>query len=220
MVTALATTHVPEVARLHRDALTGLLADLGGPAIQTFYLGAIPSVVAVGLVALDGTSVRGFVFGSTSPPTLRHDVVVNHRVAMVLSLGTGILRRPQLIASVLRSLWPPSNPGYNPDAPELTYLAVAQSARRARLGEQLVTAFGDSLRHKGVTAYELSVDTDNQSAIGFYEQLGFRQVGTYDEHGRGHHRYRLDLAPPATSCADPRLSTCSRSRGSSRPGPG
>ena len=77
---------------------------------------------------------------------------------------------------------------------ELMYLAVDQDERSSGVGQQLVEHFSQKLSDSGVTAYELSVDTDNENAIRFYDRLGFVEVNRYREFGIEHNRYRLELA--------------------------
>jgi ribosomal protein S18 acetylase RimI-like enzyme len=79
------------------------------------------------------------------------------------------------------------------DVPELTYLAVQAGGQRTGLGTSLVEAFGRELAARGATAYELSVETENVAAIGFYERRSFELVGEYAEFGRSFRRYRLEL---------------------------
>jgi ribosomal protein S18 acetylase RimI-like enzyme len=193
VIEALAPRHVDAVARLHVATLTGLLASLGLRAARAYYAGAVRSPLMIGFVGVEGGTVRGFVLGSMQPARFRADVVRANRIAVLVGLGLGIARRP----SVLRLLLPGAGPGegaYDPRQPELTYLAVTPEGRGSGVGRRLVAAFGDGARQAGAQSYELSVDNDNQAAIGFYERLGFRLIGRYHEFGTEHRRYRLDLA--------------------------
>jgi ribosomal protein S18 acetylase RimI-like enzyme len=83
---------------------------------------------------------------------------------------------------------------FDPRTPELTYLAVAERARRGGVGARLFAAFADAARARGAQAFELSVEDDNRRAVTFYEARGMRVVRSYRQFGRAYRRYRLDLA--------------------------
>jgi ribosomal protein S18 acetylase RimI-like enzyme len=96
----------------------------------------------------------------------------------------------------VKSFRGPDDGAYDPQVPELTYLATAEHHRGSGIGRQLVDAFDTAMRERGAPAFELSVDEDNQAAIAFYERLGFRLSGKYREFGIVHRRYRRELNPP------------------------
>jgi ribosomal protein S18 acetylase RimI-like enzyme len=74
-------------------------------------------------------------------------------------------------------------------APEVTPAAIAEPfpahlhidllerARGRGLGRLLIDTLLDELRARGVPGIHLGVDVANANAIGFYEHLGFREVG-------------------------------------------
>ena len=193
MIAPLSPEHVDAVASMHTVNLTGLLSQLGLAAARVYYAGCTRSPSAVGFVYHDAGIVRGFVLGSADPVLLKRDVVRANRVATIAGVLRGVVRRPRLLESVLKSFRGPDEGRYDARAPELIYLAVDPSARTSGVGTGLVDAFGDAMRRAGIHAYELSVDDDNLAAIGFYEKLGFRVTGRYREFGILHRRYGMDL---------------------------
>ncbi len=192
LIAPLSAPHVDAVARLHCASLTGLLSQLGVPAARAYYGGCVKTDAAIGLVCIDGDTVRGFVLGSIHPDALKQAVVRNNLVATLAGLCAGIVRRPVALKWLLASMRRPDDPGYDPQAPELTYLAVAADCRQAGIGKRLVDAFSAAMRHAGARGYELSVDDDNVPAIAFYERLRFQLIGRYREFGILHRRYRLE----------------------------
>jgi ribosomal protein S18 acetylase RimI-like enzyme len=187
--------HVRQVAAMHADQLTGFLRALGRPAAQAFYSGCVQSPRMIGIVALDGADVKGFVCGSMTPRSLKIDALARNLGPFILGAALGLLRRPKAIPFVMDVARGSRGTGL-PDAPELTYLAVAPDARRSGIGRQLVNAFSNAIRSAGAASYELSVEHDNVGADRFYRELGFEHVRNYREFGVDHRRYRLDLAKP------------------------
>jgi len=90
-----------------------------------------------------------------------------------------------------------SERAYDSGAPELIYLAVDGSQRSRGTGKDLVNAFSDAMRGAGYPRYELSVDASNTEAQRFYERLGFKRVGTYNEFDRAQIRYEQRLRDSA-----------------------
>lgn len=193
MIARLGKEHVKEVARLHRANLTGLLSRLGLPAIKAFYAGCVKTSSAIGFVYVEDNLVRGFVLGSLHPGGLKNEALAKNPFDTLVGTCLGIIRHPSSLVFLLKSFRGPDEGAYKYDEPELTYIAVSSESRSSGIGTSLIEAFSNEIRKSGITAYELSVDDDNSSAISFYERLGFVLVGRYREFGVLHRRYRLDL---------------------------
>jgi ribosomal protein S18 acetylase RimI-like enzyme len=63
------------------------------------------------------------------------------------------------------------------DFPAHLHIDLEVRARGACLGRALIERLLSDLRGRGVVGVHLGVDADNSNAIGFYEHLGFREVG-------------------------------------------
>jgi ribosomal protein S18 acetylase RimI-like enzyme len=65
-------------------------------------------------------------------------------------------------------------------------LAVDPACRGQRIGERLMRAMVDELRHRGVRRCYLEVEATNTSAVHLYQRLGFRSIGALpDYYGDG-----------------------------------
>ena len=135
----------------------------------------------------------GFVLGSAHPQKLRREILAHAYFKTLAAIGSGVMRKPSTLRFLLSSLRP-GDKGYDSQAAELTYLAVDENQRLSGIGRQLVEHFSQKLIESGARAFELSVDTDNHQAIGFYERLGFVEVCRYRKCGIDHKRYRMELA--------------------------
>jgi ribosomal protein S18 acetylase RimI-like enzyme len=206
---------VDAVARLHGASLTGLLTALGPRAIRAYYLGAAKAPSTRAFVAMEGGILTGFVLGAARPSDLRREIVAANRGGIFMGLAIGLVLRPKVLPWLLGSRGNTSSSstvhsssrspamggvtehgadrGFDPDGPELVYLAVGSNQRGSGAGRSLVEAFSTAMKDAGVRAYELSVDEANVGAIAFYERLGFRETGRYREFGAAHRRYRLEL---------------------------
>ncbi len=181
----------PDVAGLHCRRLTGLLTALGVHAARAFYRGAARTDAAVGFVYADRDGLRGFVLGSSEPRQLWREVLVRNPGETLWGLILGVLRRPSTVLALRQSGGSAADGADR--SPELMYLAVDEASTRAGIGAQLVSAFTQAMRDRGIGAYELSVDADNARAIEFYEKRGFRAVGEVQQFGIRRRRYRCEL---------------------------
>jgi len=191
MIVPLALEHVDQVAALHCATLTGLLSELGAPAVRAFYTGCVRARSAVGFVDLHNGEVRGFVLGSARPGGLKRAVLRQNPAGTTAGVLLGLLRRPAAIAWLMKSFKGPDEGGFDGDEPELTYLAVSPTYQKSGVGARLVDAFTRAMSEAGVPEFALSVDDDNAAAAAFYERRGFKPIGRYREFGAGHRRYRL-----------------------------
>jgi ribosomal protein S18 acetylase RimI-like enzyme len=187
---------VVEVAKLHCQALPGLLSALGPAPAQAVYEGYVASPRRLGFVEVEGAVLQGFVLGSDSPEPWRREALAANPWAILRGIAAGLRRRPRALSHVLSLAIPGAGAdAFDPRPPELTYLAVAERARRRGVGARLFDAFADAARARGARAFELSVEVDNRRAAAFYEARGMRVVRAYRQFGRAYRRYRLDLAP-------------------------
>jgi ribosomal protein S18 acetylase RimI-like enzyme len=88
---------------------------------------------------------------------------------------------------------------YSEDA-FLLALGVSPDRRRHGIAEQLLTAFGDAMRVKGVNAYALTTETcGNEAANRFYQKQGLQLVRSFEPPGREVfvNEYRCDLRSKA-----------------------
>src|SRR4051794_7712279 len=119
--------HVGAVAALHREALPGLLSALGPAAVRAAYEGYLASPRGLGFVDVELGALSGFVVGSDTPRLWRREALRANRRAILLGVAGGLLARPRALPYVLSLAWPSGD--FDPDVPELTYIAVASPAR-------------------------------------------------------------------------------------------
>jgi ribosomal protein S18 acetylase RimI-like enzyme len=194
--------HVAQVADLHCKALPGLLSAMRPAGVAAFYEGYLASPRCVAFVDEQGGVVRGFVLGSGDPEGLRREALRANPRGILFGVVTSVLRRPGVLRQLADGAAGLRAGGFDPRAPELTYIAVREDARGTGVGSALLAAFHSALRAQGVGRYELSVEADNQGAMSFYESHGLRQTGTYRQFGTTYRRYALELPP--TSGAEAR----------------
>lgn len=64
------------------------------------------------------------------------------------------------------------------DEGQITNIATAPAARRQGCGEAVLTALLEEARARGLAFVTLEARVSNEAALGLYEKLGFRVVGS------------------------------------------
>ncbi len=172
---------VPEVVDLHARVLGGTLAALGTGVLASWYQRALESPHHVAYALREDTRFVGFVFGASNPPLFRKDLYRRHTLGLLASTLLGALRNPGAGLALLKSVIG-ERPDYDPEVPELLYLAVRPETEGRGLGKILVETFAASRQLPG-DRFELSVEKSNDRALAFYRKIGFAEVKAYEEFG-------------------------------------
>ncbi|MEW5941618.1 MAG: GNAT family N-acetyltransferase [Chloroflexota bacterium] len=190
----LSSPDLQRVAALHCAVMPTLLTDLGPSAVQRYYEIAIhdPKVVGFAIFAPVSKEALGWVMGSPHPAELTARLR-RHPLWFAGQLARVAVTRPRVIAQLLRAALSPAEENLiQPGEIELTYIGVADYARGQGLGVTLVRRFLAASAVAGYNRVSLSVESDNNSAIRLYRQVGFETVKEFQE-GK-FHRLRMSVA--------------------------
>lgn len=193
MLRALAVDDLSEIAAVHIAAFpSSALTQLGRRAVERYYAWQLTGphqVSAVG--AWDQERLVGFCFGGTFRGALEGFLRANRRI-----LALAVVRRPWLVVTnplfrerlVLASkiltkklkrkrahgksqTAAPGVPSYG-----ILSIAVDPTYQGHGVGRALMSEADQIARARGFTRMALTVDTDNQQAIRFYERSGWVRV--------------------------------------------
>jgi ribosomal protein S18 acetylase RimI-like enzyme len=200
---------MPEVIDVHMRAFPGFfLTFLGCGFLKEFYSSFCGSNEGIGFVAIDPETgrVAGVVVGPVQPAGYFKRLLKRRWWAFCLHSTKAVCRRPTIIPRMMRAFL------YRGDAPEgsaralLSSIAVDPEIQRGGVGRQLVQAYLDEARRRGVPGVFLTTDRDGNEAVnGFYQKLGWRIDSTFTTpQGRRMNRYVWDFdeAPPTHVPAD------------------
>lgn len=176
------TRDVAEVARLHQRLLPGLLTDLGPHAISYFYRTALEIPGTHAWVAADEQQkIVGFALGSEWGADLFGRIFRRSPIRGIGCVAADLFSKPTALMTI--AWWflkrRTANPAF--DGPELVYLAVDPAGRGAGSAHFLFKQAYELFRDKGFAQFQLSVADDNGPAQRFFENLGGKRVGTYEE---------------------------------------
>lgn len=181
------------VAELHNKYLTGLLSMLGLPAIKMFYESALKSQYNFGWAYYHETELKGFIFGTTLRENLYTAVFFNKPLFFSVRILARPILYPKLMSFFVKAGLDKFNSKKDSCQTELVFFVMDSEYKGKGFGRQLLDKFNSALVERGLTCCELSVDENNQSAIGFYERRGFKFKKRYVEFGIPRLRYSLKL---------------------------
>jgi ribosomal protein S18 acetylase RimI-like enzyme len=174
--------HVAEVAGLHQRLLPGLLTDLGPHAISYFYETALEIPGTHAWVVAEGEQkIIGFALGSELGADLFGRILRRRPFRGMRSVALAVFSRPASFMTVGGWLLKggPADPAF--EGAELIYLAVDPEGRGGGSAHFLFKQAYDLFRDKGFAQFQLSVADDNGPAQRFFESMGGKRVGTYEE---------------------------------------
>lgn len=159
---------------------------LGARYLRRFYGFMMRDGEAVVQVArAEDGAVVGFVAGVINRRGFYRRFLWSHRVGVAVDVACVLLARPGRLPRVL-GLARRSRGGtdYSADA-FLLALGVHPDWRRYGMARRLLAAFGDALHARGVTAYALTTEADENDVTNhFYRKMGFELVRTFEPRGR------------------------------------
>lgn len=191
MIKPLTDLDVPDIARIHYEALKGdFLPSLGIDFLKSFYEGIIekPGVYAFGF--FQGTKLQGFVIGSNNSKDFFSQALKSRFLKLALLLLIQIIKKPTLIKKIIESYFYPGKT-LGPKA-ELVVIAINKHFRGKGAGKFLVKALEKAFKKNGVTKYKLTVYAD-KAAVGFYEHLGYNRLSSFQLYGKMWYAYEKKL---------------------------
>lgn len=208
--------HVPEVARIHCQALAGdFLPSLGERFLRIFYHKVLDNNLGFGFVAYETEAkgsttqylpnVQGFILGSYDTSVLFRNVIKTSVFSLCFSALPAIFRHPKLIFNALETFFYPSKEGDIVEKAELLVIAIDQNYRGIGLGKRLVQALNQAFltgtmkessqegNPKKISSYKVTVLERNQNANAFYQALGFTRASQFRLYGLNWNVYTYSL---------------------------
>jgi ribosomal protein S18 acetylase RimI-like enzyme len=184
------------VAELHRQGIpTGVLAELGLPALARLYRALVASPDSFVFVGVDGHDrVVAFVSGVTDVGRM-YRRVIRRQFWSFAALGLRYALRPRMVRRLLNTLFYPAKvAGAYPRA-ELLSIVVAPGAQGSGVGTRLLDALLGEFRQRGVPQIKVMVRADFARANGYYRKHGFTRAGQITSHGFPANVYLRDTQP-------------------------
>ena len=159
---------IDAVAAIHMNGIASLLGDLGIEWVKVFYQHSQRNPDAIGFVLIEGDAVAGYVIGAARPEEL-YASLRRRPFALAWTLLTKARGRMRHVLTAKRIVGALTR---KPGEVELMYLTINPAFRRRGYGSIMIRTFLDAARERGATCVTLSVEKDNEPALGLYEREG------------------------------------------------
>jgi ribosomal protein S18 acetylase RimI-like enzyme len=169
---------IEQVARIHASALAGdFLPSLGQNFLKVFFRTAIklPGTIAI---VVEDDAVAGFVLGCLDSHSFFYDVLKRAAPQLAMAVILPILKKPALLFKAIETFMYPKRENSNVKA-ELLIIAMDNNRRHQGGGRILVEQLDREFLAHSIHEYKLTVLQENANANRFYQDLGFKQAGTF-----------------------------------------
>lgn len=184
----LSRAHAVQVAALHQECIgTGFLSTLGLRFLVQLYGGIPDAPSAFGFVAVRGECVIGFIACAEKLGAVYKQTLKSRGLRMAFSMVPRVFN-PRVFKRVIETLFYPSKMEDKYPAAEVLSIVVAPEARGCGVAPELMQRAFDEFASRGINKVKVQVWTENTTAKGFYEKLGFRLAGQ-----KQHHENILDV---------------------------
>ena len=188
---------IPGVVAVHLASFEGFFLSILGPSfLRQLYLSILDDKYGIGLVALDGEEVVGFVAGTSRSSGVYGRLLRQRLIQFSLAAVPAILKKPSIVPRLLRSISDPhGEPTTDHNRGTLMSIAIKPTWQGMGVGKQLVTAFLERSLAAGILQVDLTTDKNNNESTNlFYNRLGFHLDNTLTTpEGREMNKYLITL---------------------------
>lgn len=184
-----------QIAAIHKAELnnTGFLSECSANTINLFYKSTAQYDSTI-LITDEGTDgeVKGYIFCTTNKNEYFDRFLSENKIRLMLS-PSACLSLLKTMAKKLKKDRSHDQKVFDYDH-EIVYMAVKHKYKRTGVAKRLVLLAEGELRKRGINSYCLQVFSENNSAIKFYESVGFKIIQSIAASGRSKYVMNKNLA--------------------------
>lgn len=191
MIKPLELKHIPEIAKIHIQALKqDFLPSLGVDFLEVMYSGVFKKREAFGFVAQERGIVVGFVVGTKNMDKFFKTALTANFLKLAYVMAIKLLNRPALIKKTLETfLYTKKEKG---PKPELVVIAVLDKWQGKGIGKKLVKYLETFFKKIKISKYKVTVYADRK-AIKFYGRLNYSKLAEFNLYGKPWHIYEKSI---------------------------
>src|SRR3989344_1850103 len=176
MIRKLSEFDIQQVAKLHKEELSGFLPELGKEFLNLFYETSTEMPEMFTFVYEEKGSVLGFVSGVTDARGLNKKILLRRPVQFGYILLKYLITHPHKTGIFFRIL---TYPGFSKGGAELLSVAVAEDFRMRGIGRKLFLKTAEEFKRRSINKFKISV-YDRLVANKFYLKMGCSLVTSFD----------------------------------------
>jgi ribosomal protein S18 acetylase RimI-like enzyme len=177
---------IKQVAKLHREELSGFLSELGRDFLEKFYKVSliIPEIFTI--VIEEKKQILGFTSGAVRLRGLYKKIFMKDPLGFIFSLLSYSITHPGKIVKLTKTM---VYPGFESDIPELLTIVIDKNQRNRGLGRKLFLAAVKEFKKRGIDDFRVSV-YKRLPANEFYKKIGLKLEKQFDFMGEKMNYYR------------------------------
>lgn len=176
MIKPLENNYISDVARIHKQELSGFLPELGIDFLSEFYKTGLSIDEIFIFIDEDFGTVKGFVCNITEAEGLYKAIIFRSPIKFFLLFLKYFITHPQKIIKFLKIF---AYPGFAEGGAELLSIAVDRKFQRKGIGRKLFRKSRQEFIKRGITKFRIGV-YDRLSANEFYHKMDCRRVKSFD----------------------------------------
>ncbi len=189
MIKSLIISDIPQVAKIHKQELSGFLPELGDEFLKKFYSVSLSTPEMFTLVEKKNEQILGFVSGIRSAKGLYHKVILKDLFGFGILFLRYIVTHPEKIVKMLKIL---TYPGFAMDSPELLTIAVKKEYQKQGIGKKLFHEVAKEFQKREIKRFKISV-YDRLPANGFYKKIGCKFNSSFEFLGEKMNYYSFNI---------------------------
>lgn len=168
MLKKLINSDIPQVAKIHKEELSGFLPELGEEFLQAFYKNSLNVPEMFTYVDRENDHISGFITGIMTPNELYKKIIFQDVILYITIILRHLITHPLHIVKIMKIF---SYPGFSDNVPELLTIAVSKSVQGRGIGRKLFNQIVRDFQKRKVNKFRISV-YDRLRSNGFYRKIG------------------------------------------------
>ncbi|OGG17592.1 hypothetical protein A3D78_05050 [Candidatus Gottesmanbacteria bacterium RIFCSPHIGHO2_02_FULL_39_14] len=189
MITRLRKEQIKQLAKLHKNELSGFLPELGEKFLEMFYRTSLDLPEMFTFIEEEKGKVRGFVSNITNSKGLNKKIFIKRPLRFLLIFLKYFISHPGQLRKFFTIL---TYPGFKEGGAELLSIAVGRNYRLKGRGRRLFEKSREEFSLRGIKTFKISV-YERLPANGFYKKIGCRLVDSFDFMGEKMNYYEYKI---------------------------
>lgn len=168
MIKPLVYSDIGQIVKIHREELSGFLAELGEKFLTKFHEASLDIPEIFTLVEIENDQVLGIASGITRVRGLYFKLLSKAPLSFIWLMLDNFITHPKNIVKALRTI---TYPGLSDNIPELFIMAVKRNYQRKGIGKKLFRETYMEFKKRGFNKFRICT-YDKLSANIFYKKIG------------------------------------------------
>ena len=200
MIVKMTKNHIDGVINIHIECFKdSFLTSLDSDVLSSMYNNYISSELGCAYVYIIHETILGFIVGTVNPSVYYNRLLKKHGLQILWLTLKRVIENPRVLKEIARrdfsGFFRPNESEESYRRASLDSIAVKPEYWGTDIARQLIKAFLNDLKERGISEVYLGVAATNVRANRFYEKMGFKNIrASVDNYGRETNIYQLTIS--------------------------